>query len=454
MKIKSSTNYSRRDFIACGLKGILSASLPPLFLSTNVLGMNGNPGPNSRINLGAIGCGNQGGGELSIWANSIKTCQVRALCDPYKARREKALADKIPENDRSGITLYEDYRELLTNPEIDAVTIVTPDHWHVPIALEALRNGKHIYVAKPLGYTLNQNKTLLNAVEKSGRSFYYGTQQRGSDIIKKGISLVRSGAIGKIKRIEVWAPGGRSGGDAVEIPVPEGLNYELFTGPAPMRPCTECRIRNAYSTYFHSDFAIGFIAGWGAHPLDVMVWGMDSDISGPMTVEAMGKFPESGYLDTCISWDAQFTFKDGVTMRFMDHSLAKREIPYFTPAEIQNFSNGTTFFGEKDWISVGRHHLKSSDPSIIRRNVSPETFQLYAPQKEWYGGFIEVIQTGKKSYGPIDQAVRSDSISHVALMAVKAGKKITWDPIGYRFLDPQALNVYMEKPVRGSYYKA
>ena len=168
---------------------------------------------------------------------------------------------------------------------IDAVVIATPDHWHVPVGLAAVRAGKDVYIEKPLGHTLAQNQAMLEACQKHKRIFQYGTQQRSQEILKRGIELVLNGYIGELQRIEVWAPAGAGGGSLDEIPVPAGLDYDLYLGPAPMKPCSKDRITSAGSWYC-SDYALGFIAGWGAHPLDIAIWGMDYDQKGPASSAA------------------------------------------------------------------------------------------------------------------------------------------------------------------------
>src|SRR5205807_10105778 len=167
---------------------------------------------------------------------------------------------------------YADFREILARKDIDAFLIATPDHWHVPVALAAVRAGKDIYLEKPMALSLTEDWTLRREVHRHRRIFQFGTQQRSSRIFRLACELVRNGRIGKLKHIIVWAPGSSPGGPTTQVPVPPGLNYEMWLGPAPFRPHTQdlCSADGAKKTWwFISDFALGFIAGWGIHPIDI-----------------------------------------------------------------------------------------------------------------------------------------------------------------------------------------
>jgi len=287
-------SMSRRRFLA----GILAASVAPAIVPRRVLG--GQSAPSRKIHLGHIGTGGQGTGLLRNFL-TVESAISAAICDPYRQRRERA-AGFVKEAQGHDPKLYNDFRELLADPAIDAVVIAPPDHWHVPIGLAAVRAGKHVYIEKPLGHSLAQNKAMLEACRKTGRVFQYGTQQRSQEMLKRGVELVLNGYIGDLQRLEVWAPEGIGGGSLEEIPVPEGLDYELYIGPAPMKPCTKDRITTAASWYC-SDYALGFIAGWGAHPLDIAIWGMEDDTKGPIHFRGTGDFPTpKGLFDTCAAW--------------------------------------------------------------------------------------------------------------------------------------------------------
>ncbi|HEV2692352.1 MAG TPA: Gfo/Idh/MocA family oxidoreductase, partial [Verrucomicrobiae bacterium] len=311
--MKKTVSMTRRRFAGGLLPAALLAAVAPNFIPLRVLA--GPDTPGKKIQLGHIGVGGQGTRLLRNFLN-VDAAAIVAICDPFRERRE-AAGRLVHEKKLSQPKLYNDFRDLLADPGIDAVVIATPDHWHVPIGLAAMRGGKDVYIEKPLGHSLAQNKALFETCQKQQRIFQYGTMQRAQEILKRGVELVLNGYIGDLQRIEVWAPGGHGNGSSAEIPIPSGLDYELYIGPAPMRPCTKDRITSEGS-WLCTDYSLGLIAGWGAHPLDIAVWGMDSDTKGDFTLRGVGTFPSPDVLfNTCATWDLDINFYDGVALRFM-----------------------------------------------------------------------------------------------------------------------------------------
>jgi len=437
--MKTSSTLTRRRFLG----NSLAAAIIPQFIPSRLLG--GDTAPSNTIRLGHIGVGGQGSSLLRNFL-SVKGAMSAAIADPFQARRESAGA-KVKATQGHEPKLYHDFRELLADPSIDAVVIATPDHWHVPIALAALRAGKDIYVEKPLGYTLNQNRALLESVKKHNRVFQYGTQQRSQEIVKRGIELVLNGYMGELQRIEVWAPAGAGGGSLEEIPVPAGLDYDLYLGPAPMKPCTKDRITSKASWYC-SDYSIGFIAGWGAHPLDIAMWGMDHDKRGPIRFRGKGDFPTPDALfNNCATWDVDIQLSSGVPMRFLSDKNAAPVVEKYlgkTP------SDGTTFFGSEGWITIGRGYAAASNPDWLRiREPKGDRRVLYRPN--YYAAFVESVRERSPSVAPIEDAVRSDAFSHLSLLAIQSGKEVIWDPAAYHITSPEVLNEKMSHPIRGDW---
>ena len=432
-------SMSRRRFLA----GILAASVAPAIVPRRVLG--GQNAPSRKIHLGHIGTGGQGTGLLRNFL-TVESAISAAICDPYRQRRERA-ASFVKEAQGHDPKLYNDFRELLADPAIDAVVIAPPDHWHVPIGLAAVRAGKHVYIEKPLGHSLAQNKAMLEACRKTGRVFQYGTQQRSQEMLKRGVELVLNGYIGELQRLEVWAPEGIGGGSLEEIPVPEGLDYELYIGPAPMKPCTKDRITTAASWYC-SDYALGFIAGWGAHPLDIAIWGMEDDTKGPIHFRGTGDFPTpKGLFDTCAAWDVEITLAGGIPMRFMSTERAKPIVAKYR-SDFQG--DGTTFFGSKGWVSLSREGAAASHPEWLKLRTCEGTKRV-TYYNRYYKAFVDSVRDGLPSISPIEDAVRSDALSHLSLLAIKSGGEVVWDPKGYRILSPESLNAQMSHPIRGKW---
>jgi predicted dehydrogenase len=326
--------------------------------------------------------------------------QSVAAADAYKSRRD-AAASLIKGK------AYADFRELLARDDIDAVVVATPDHWHVPMAIAAAQSGKDAYVEKPLGVTIEEDLACRKAFEENERIFQYGTQQRSMNHCRFGCELVRSGYIGDVQKIEVIAPNGGAGGSTKEIPVPEDLDFNMWCGPAPLSKYTADRCKPPGS-YWIYDYSIGYLGGWGAHPLDIMTWGSDADISGPIVLEGTGIIPTEGLYDTVYNWDVKgtlgkvdFTFKPG--------------------------GDSTKFIGPEGWIQVRRGGIDANPKSLLDTKIDPEKAKLLTSPRQDQN-FIDSIKSRKAAVSPIDHAVRSDIISLLSDIAVRTGRRITWDP--------------------------
>ncbi|MEI6655111.1 MAG: Gfo/Idh/MocA family oxidoreductase [Verrucomicrobiota bacterium] len=437
--MKNENQIDRRRFLG----GVIAAAVAPQFIPSRVLG--GETAPSRKIQLGHIGTGGQGCGLLRNFL-SVEDAVSVAVADPYQQHRERA-GGMIKGAQKHEPKLYNDFRELLADKTIDAVVIATPDHWHVPVGLAAVRAGKDVYIEKPLGHTLNQNRALLAACQKHQRVFQYGTQQRSQELLKRGIELVLNGYIGDLQRIEVWAPAGQGGGSLDEIPVPAGLDYDLYLGPAPMKPCSKDRITSAGSWYC-SDYALGFIAGWGAHPLDIAIWGLDYDQKGPVSFRGTGDFPTPNALfNTCATWDVEIKFAGGLPMHFMSDNHAQ---PIVTKYRKNFEGDGTTFFGSMGWVSLSRGGCDASNPEWLKLRECEGTKRVLYHNR-YYKSFVDSVRERSPSIAPIEDAVRSDALSHLSLLAIKSGGEVVWDPQAYRIVTPDALNAQMTCEVRGKW---
>lgn len=430
---------SRRHFLG----GVIATAVAPQFIPSRVLGQE--PAPSRTIQLGHIGTGGQGTGLLQNFLG-VKGVKSVAIADPFQSRRE-AAGKRVFDSQGHAPKLYNDFRELLADKSIDAVVIATADHWHVPIGLAAVRAGKDVYIEKPLGYTLNQNRAMLAACQKHQRIFQYGTQQRSQELLKRGVELVLNGYIGDLQRIEVWAPPGAGGGSLEEIPVPTGLDYDLYLGPAPMKPCSANRVTSSASWYC-SDYSLGFIAGWGAHPLDIAIWGQNYDQQGPISFRGTGDFPTPEALyNNCATWDVEIKIAGGPPIHFMSTNHAE---PIVSKYRKSVPGDGTTFFGSKGWVSLSREGSEASNPEWLRlKQCEGDKRVLY--RNNYYASFVESVRDRSPSIAPIEDAVRSDAFSHLSLMAIKSGQEVIWDPKAYRIVSPEPLNSQMTHQIRGEW---
>jgi glucose-fructose oxidoreductase len=371
----------------------------PLVISSTALGDDQTPPASERVTRGHIGAGVRGTQVFE----EFRACtgyQSVAVADAYADRRQTMAT-------RCGGKAHADFRDLLARKDIDAVVVATPDHWHVPMAVAAARAGKDAYVEKPLGISIEQDLYCRKVFQEQKRIFQYGTQQRSSPHCHLGCELVRSGRIGKLERIEVIAPNGGVGGSTAEAPVPAELDYDLWLGPAPKASFTADRC-HPQGTYWIYDYSIGYLGGWGAHPLDIMVWGSDADLSGLVTVEGTGMIPDKGLYDTVYNWNMQIQLGD-VAMSFA------------------HGGDSTKFIGTEGWVRIRRTGITAEPKSLLQSKIGPGDVHLVDSPNHWQN-FIDAVKTRKQPVSTLGDAVRSDVISHLCDIAVRLNRKVTWDP--------------------------
>jgi glucose-fructose oxidoreductase len=394
---------TRRTLLKTAAASAAGAIALPYLIPSSALGDETNAPPSERVTVGHIGVGDRG--NIFEFQN-CKGCQSVAVSDTWKDRSD-AFTNLIKGK------AYPDFRDLLARADIDAVVVATPDHWHVPIAILAARAKKDAYVEKPLGLTIEQDFACLKAFTENDRIFQYGTQQRSMPHCRFGCELVRSGRIGKVHTIEVVAPNGSAGGSTQEIDVPKKLDYEMWLGPAPKAPYTADRCKNPGHFFIH-DYSIGYLAGWGAHPLDIMIWGSDADQSGPIVVEGTGEIPTEGLYNNVLNWDMRVQLGD-VKMTFKPGG------------------DSTKFIGPDGWVRVTRGGLDAEPKSLLSSKIGPNDVHLIETVSHAQN-FIDAVKSRKPAVAPLDQAVRSDVISQLCDIAVRTGRKITWDPKTHRIV--------------------
>ncbi|MDP2337391.1 MAG: Gfo/Idh/MocA family oxidoreductase [Bacteroidota bacterium] len=439
-------NSSRRQFLRNAAVIAGGTIVAPTILSRCA------KGANDRVLLAHIGVGSMGQGALKSWFMPLETVYSVATCDTFLDRRigaaqyvnrtykEKNI--KAPE-----CLPYLDFDEILQRKDIDAVNITTPDHWHVLAAIKAARAGKHVMLAKPLGLSYPDFKILEKELKANDVRFHYGTQQRAMSHMKLVVSMIKEGKIGEVDRVEVWAPGKNDvpSPQCNEVPVPGDFDYDRWTGPARLNPYCPDRVTNN-SSWFQNDYSIGFLAGWGAHPLDIMIWAMKDKMDGEYTCEGTGTFWEPGGIyNNIYSWDLNYEYKSGIKLHFMSDDVVKSK-------DIWNYrkvkdTNTTTFFGSKGWISVGRGSAESNIPEIQQKfdEFPRESKSVYIKGDGYKMGqlYIDVVKGTVKETNPLDEAILSDCVSHMGDIAIRTGRKITWNPtVGEVVGDPEANKIF------------
>lgn len=432
--------------------GLISA---PWITPAHVFGGGAGSRGSDRITIGHIGVGGRGTSLLQSFLQ-LENAQCIAVCDPFIERREERAAEidtfytKKYGTPYNGCTAFNDFRELLEQPGIDAVVIATPDHWHVPIAIAAATAGKDVYVEKPLGVSIGENQRLCRVIQKHGTVFQYGTQQRSGRDFRFACELARNGYLGHVHTIHAWCSDITSqahlfnepGGSAMPAAVPEGFDYDLWLGPAPFTPYTSDRC-TSFGTYHHYDNSLGFIAGWGAHPLDIAQWGNDTDDTAPIEYEGTGSITK-GLYESVYNWDMWCHYANGVKMRFMSTDVAK---PVVTSYHSRFWDHGTTFIGTAGWVSVDRGGIFADPPRLLQVVLSPGELHL-TESDDHQGNFINCVQSRKEPISPITSAVQSDIISHLCDISIRVRRPIKWDPVRQLIIGDEEATRLMRRPMR------
>ncbi|HXI01138.1 MAG TPA: Gfo/Idh/MocA family oxidoreductase [Sphingobacteriaceae bacterium] len=465
MDNKEKSSYNRREFVKTAAKsavvGAVAISGFPTIVPASVFGKNA---PSNKINIAQIGVGRIARTHDLAETFKYDVARIMAVCDVDRNRLEggkKLLegwyAKKMGSASYMNVKTYEDYHELLANKEIDAVMISTPDHWHAQPAMEAALAGKHIYLQKPTSLTIEEGRQMSDAVRKSGVIFQLGSQQRSVNPwpqFKKACELVRNGRIGKLHSVRIGLPSDPAGGNTAEMPIPDTLNYDMWLGSTPYIYYTQDRVHAAdpesRGGWLRSEqFGAGMITGWGVHHIDIAHWGMDTEYTGPIEVEAQAQFPKKGLWTVHGDYEAQAKYANGVNMFLSSKN-----------------PNGIRFEGSDGWIFVSRGNVgvtstdpgsgsenkafNASNPKILTSEIGPKETHLYE-SREQHGNWLDCIQSKKQTISPAEVAHRSCSACLVMHAAMKTGKKLYWDPKKEVFKDNVEANKLLSRPQRYPY---
>ena len=408
--------WPRRQFLAAAASGMVAA---PYVITSTALGGAGRPPASNRVVLGYIGTGPRG--QLNIREElSCPQAQVIAVCDVWKHVRDQAKTLVDGHYGNTDCKAYNDFREVLARNDIDAVGIATTDHWHVPISVLAAKAGKDVCVEKPLGVSVAEDLLCREVMKRYNRVFQYGTEARASPTCRLGAELVRNGRIGRISGDPRRGERTRRGGSRKPLPVPGTLDYDLSARPGTVaalfrlpqfRRWVVPRLR----------LRPGFIAGWGAHPLDLLQWSFDTHMQGNWEVEGTGVIPTEGCNDAVIDWDVRVRFASGVTMNYWATGVPKDEHP-----QLAKLGNYAQLIGDEGWVAVYYASMACDPPSLAQLPPGPIRLPVGQGQER---NFIECVQSRQTPMSNIDDAVHSDIISHISDIAIRSRRKIVWDPV-------------------------
>ncbi len=364
-------------------------------------------------------------------------------------------AKKSGKKSYSNAKMYENYIDMLSDNEIDAVIISTPDHWHAEPAIRAALAKKDIYLQKPTSLTVEEGRLLSDVVRRQNVILQVGTQQRSSPQFRIAAELVRNGRIGKLHTVKIGLPGDPSGPEASEMPVPKNLNYDMWLGSTPEVYYTEIRVhpQNNYGRpgwLRCEQFGAGMITGWGQHHFDSAAWGMDTEYTGPVSVEAIAQFPKSGLWDVHGDFMVKAEYENGITM--------------YTSG---GYPNGIRYEGTDGWIFVSRGNyvastsdpvaqgnnakaLDASDPKILTSEIGENEIHLYKSDNQ-HGNWLNCIESRKEPISPVEIGHRTCTVCLISHIAMKIPGRLEWDPKLEKFKNSELANSMLRRPQRAPY---
>lgn len=449
----------RRNFINKTALGTAAAVGFPSIVPASVLGKGA---PSNKINIGQIGCGRIARDHDIKDTIRFEDARYVAVCDLDSKRvaDAKVLVDSFY-NEKTGkekymdAKMYEDYREMLLNKDIDAVVISTPDHWHSQPAMEAALAGKDIYLQKPTSLTVREGQQLMAAVKQKNVILQVGTQQRAMPQFRVAAELVRNGRIGKVHTVKIGLPGDPGGPEVTEMPVPKNLNYEMWLGSTPELPYNEIGVhpQNDYSRpgwLRHRNYGAGMITGWGQHHYDSAAWGMNTELTGPISVEALSEFPKSGFWNVHGDFLVKHEYENGMTV--------------YTSG---GYTNGIKYVGEDGWIFVSRgdyqasasdpvdqeksaQALNASDPSILTSIIGENETHLEVIEDQ-HGNWLDCIKSRKAPISPIEKGHKACTICLISDIAMQFDRKLAWNPETETFVNDDEANTMLRREQRTPY---
>lgn len=422
--------FTRRQFLKTSAT---VAATAPLILPSSLQAAE--KGPNDRITLGFIGMGTQNRGLLNGFIHNKET-QVVAVCDVDTTRRENAkkmvedyYAKQSDKGAFKGCESYKDFRELIARPDIDAVVVATPDHWHAIIVVAAANAGKDIYCEKPLSLTIAEARAMVNAVRRNQRVCQTGSMQRSSSEFRKACELVRNGRLGKIKNVIVGVGTSSKWCDLPEETMEPGLDWDFWLGPAPVRTYNSVLSPRGVHTHFpnwrsYREYSGGMMTDWGAHHYDIAQWGLGMDDSGPVEI-----IPPA---DPNASTGLRYLYANGVEMI---HDTSR---------------GGVLFIGENGKIFVDRGKFEATPEALGQEPLDDKAIRLYASSNHQQD-FLTCMRNRKKPICDVEIGARSVTVCHLGNLAYWNHRRLKWDPAKEQFVGDAEANTWLDRAKRGSW---
>ncbi len=422
---------SRREFLkGAALAGAALAF--PTIVPSSVFGQNA---PSNRIGMGLIGMGLMMGGHQGHMSGRPDV-QVLAVCDVDRSRRERAkasiernYAQKTAAGTYKGCEAYNEYERIIERSDIDAVVVVTPDHWHAAISVAAMRSGKDVYVQKPMTLTIREGRIMSDVSRQYGAILQVGSQQRSERAFRKACEIVRNGWIGKVHTIYTELGEFPQPQTLAEEPIPDGFDYDRWLGPTPWYPYNSRRVKGDYGGGWRCfwDYGSRKNGDWGAHHFDIIQWALGMDDSGPV------EFIPKGYEGN----EYQTHIYAGGTKVLRNHPVKNGQM-------IQ-------FIGTQGEVLVSRgDRLETTPVELKDRPFGPNDIRLY-DSRHHEENWVECIKTRKAPICPAEIGHRTATICHLSGIAERLKRPLKWDPAKEQILGDPAASRWMDRPRRAPY---
>ena len=452
---------SRREFLLTSAAAGAALTVPYVLTSS---ARAQRPRRKSDYTMAAIGVGGSRGAyaqgtsiamKASRHAEMIAVCDVDALhADEFNVKFDKKL------------NIYQDYRDLFAKEKPSIVTIGTPDHWHVPIAIAALKAGCDVYCEKPLTLTIEEGFRIRDAVKESGRVFQVGTQQRSEfDLLfLKAVAIVKSGRLGKKVNANIAIGASTVGGPFPTSSPPEDLNWDMWVGPAnPADYSTERR--KEFRWFF--DYSGGKMTDWGAHHIDIAQWALGHSQTGPIEISGSGKF--TPLVPEHFDWQAYHNgsaklpngyhtaTKFNITLKYADGSTITVHDEYASEDGKTKFPNGILFEGEDGRIFVNRERITGKPVEEMGDADRGRLYQSMIPlyKNRWpgdhMGNFFESVADRKEPISDVETHHRTMTACHLCNIALMLGRDLKWDPKKEQFVGDAEATKFMSRHRRDAY---
>ena len=430
-------SLSRRGFLEnSGLA--LAASGLPLWSARDAVAalQEPKPEPAKPVVMGAIGTGSRG---LAVLEDAQRRgAKFVAVCDVDARHREQGVAKLKKLGQENAVDQYNDFRELLDRKDIDAVTVVVPDHWHALIAIEAMKRGKDIYCEKPLTLTIEEGQAMVKVARAKKPVFQTGSQQRSNHRFRLACELVRNGRIGKIQTVETRIGDNPEGGPYPTTAPPTGLDWDFWLGQTPEVEYVERRGHYEFRWWY--EYSGGKVTDWGAHHNDIAQWGLGTDHTGPVLVESTCLWPRHRE-PNCYNCPPHFN---------ITYTYAKNASKYCDGTRLictSGGENGIKFNGEGGWIFVNRGKITASDKKLLEEPLPNDALRL-EKSDDHMRNFLSCVHTRQKPICHIEIGFRSVTVCHLGNISLRLGRTLQWEPEKERFFGDSLANEMLSRKMR------